>query len=230
MVCAPMGAFFSKIQCHLNTFYIFLIYLHVYKWCKFVIYCTISQMLLPVCLCIDPIWSLFHFSTGPLVWMGRMGGLFHSPSVLFSREEAHLSQIRLSVSYSGMCRGIQRNRSLQMSVRLNFTAHALPVHCIASMCNKTLFILCVFMFIEFHSYIYIFSCLLLVNKFHVKDTFLCFCLRNNADYYRFKFTSYEHVYSIAIGIQIQFERRIIFSSLQNIMNMSYLSCPKLIKG
>ena len=162
-----MGAFFSKIQCHLNTFYIFLKYLHVYKWCKFVIYCTISHMLLPVCLCIDPIWSLFHFSTGPLVWMGRMGGLFHSPSVLFSREEAHLSQIRLSVSYSGMCRGIQRNRSLQMSVRLNFTAHALPVQCVIKH-----YLFYVYLCSLNSTHIYLFSCFLLVNKFHVKDTFM----------------------------------------------------------
>ena len=46
----------------------------------------------------------------------------------------------------------------------------------------------------------------------------------------FKFASYVRVYSLAIDIQIQFERRIIFSSLQNIMYMSYLRCSKLKKG
>lgn len=34
--------------------------------------------------------------------------------------------------------------------------------------------------------------------------------KNHVD---FKFASNEHVYSLAIGIQIQFERHIIFSSL-----------------
>lgn len=139
-------------------------------------------MLRPVCLCIDPIWSLFHFSTGPLVWMGRMGGLFHSPSVLFSREEAHLSQIRLSVSNSGMCGGIQRNRSLQMSVRLNFTAHALPVQCVIK--HYLFYVYLCKMFIEFHSNIYLFLAFCWSINFILKKL-LCFCLRNNADYYRF---------------------------------------------
>ena len=46
----------------------------------------------------------------------------------------------------------------------------------------------------------------------------------------FKFASYDHVYSLAIGIQIQFERRIIFSSFQNIIVHELSQLSKTYKG